>query len=228
MSAVVIYLLICLRILLFSPTYGLALYPLNGAQDKRFFSTHDCFFIPCVTDSFTFYSVDKLTTENKAERYSGKPVEFESARQTYLRNQRHLLYDEGHFFYAVSDNIPEVEKYDIRTSNLVEKLDLSDISIIKKNLDIIASKKKDINSYYVYIQDTYLANNSLYLLTATLGTDYRVNHLIKISTHPQMEITAVYKLPGAFYASFCISPDYIFAFDSFSGTINRIKFPTNE
>jgi hypothetical protein len=200
-------------------------YPLTGAQIKRFFCTSNYFFIPYVTDSSTFFSANKHTFENRIDKYSGKVVEFESKQQTFLRNHRHLLYDDENFFYTISDNISEVEKYDIRTLNLAAKFDFSDISIIKKNLNFIASQKKDVNSYYVYIEDSYPANNSLYLLIATLGTDYSVNHLIKITLYPQMEVTAVYRLPGTVYTSFCVSPDYIFAFDRFRGTIDRIKLP---
>jgi hypothetical protein len=194
---------------------------LSGVSDKRFFYAYDKFYIPFVTDSSIFEVVNKDILKNNMNQYGGKITEF--ADETFIHNERNLLYDNKDFFYAVSDNLIQIEKYDLKTLKFVSDFDLSTIPIIEKNLKYIASQPQKINSVYVPIVDSYLVNGALYLLCADLEPPVKSNQLIKITLYPQIEVSAIYTLPGRIYLSFCVSPDYIFAFDKSGGTIDRIK-----
>lgn len=190
------------------------------ALDKRFFYVSDHFYIPSITDNSLFMAFNKAM-EQDTVRYGGEIVTFQSKKRTLMQNARHLLVH-GNTFYAVSDNLPQIQRYDLHTLDLLEEFDLSQMPVIKQNLNYISSRENIQNSFSVFIEDAYLANNSLYLLCAELGMDYKVNKLIKISLSP-MRITDLYILPGNMYESFCVSSHYIFAFDSEKGTIDRIK-----
>jgi len=116
-----------------------------------------------------------------------------------------------------------IEKYDLNTFKLLSVLDFSEIPIIKKNQSYISSQLQEDNSYYVQFKDSYLANNSIYLLCSDFGKKYKVNHLIEISLHPKMEVVKIHVLPGKIYTSFCVSSKYIFAYNHHEGFIERIK-----
>ena len=188
-------------------------------SNKRFFYNFPNFYLSSVTDHSIFLVTD-LTKEN--ELSGGELISFETGKETIMRNGRHLLFDEK-YFYAVSDNLPSIQKYDLKTMELILDFNLSDIPIIRKNLNHISLQKDRQNSFYVFIEDAYLVNESLFLLCAELGHDYKVNQLIRIALYPEIAISEIYILPGSLYQSFCVSSDYIFAFDSQKGTIDRIK-----
>jgi hypothetical protein len=199
-----------------------------GAADKRFFYTSDYFYMPSATDSSIFLVMNKDISKKIMDQRGGEPFKFETGKETIIHNSRSLLYDGNGSFYAISDNLANVQKYDLKTLKLVCDFDLSKIPLIKRNLNYISSQKREINSFYVYIEDSYIANNFLYLLCAELGPDYQVNQLIKIALLPPMELSAIYSLPGKIYGSFCVSPDYIFAFNWSGGTIDKIKLSNYE
>ncbi len=200
----------------------------SSFSENRFFCTSDKLYLPILTDSSSFVVKNKESKENSTEQYGGRITKFETGRETFIRNAKNLLYDNDDFFYAVSNNLTIIEKYDLKTLKLISTFDLSEVSIIKKNLNYIASKAKNENSYYTLIEDSYIANNSIYLLCTNLISPIKANQLVKITISPQMEVTSIYTLPGNIYRSFCVSEDYIFAFNWSGGTIDRIKLADYE
>lgn len=203
-----------------------AFYQLNCAADMRFFYNNGKLYLPCVTDSSSI-SVRNLDSIQKSLKV-GDVFMFESANQVQLRNDRHLLLDGESFFYSTSDNIPLIEQYDLETLKLISSLDLSNIPLIKKNIDYISSQSLKENSYYVQFKDSYLANNCIYILCASLGDIYKANQLIEINLYPRMTVSNIYKLPGKIYSSFCVSAEYIFGFNEYESSIDRIKLLNNE
>jgi hypothetical protein len=196
---------------------------LLSASENRFFCTSDNFVVTCVRDSSVFTVINKNLSEDNLTQHGGKITKFETGKETFIRNEKDLLYDNDDFFYAVSNNLTKIEKYDLITFNFVSEFDISDIPIINDNLKYISSQKKESNSYYVFINDSYIANGFLFLLCSNLGRDYKTKQIIKISLNSQMEVVAIYTLPGDIYNSFCVSSNYIFAFNRKEATIDRIR-----
>lgn len=198
-------------------------YNFQGISENRFFLTESRFYIPSSTDS-TIFAVINKDIDNEIQ-YAGKIIQFDSKKETIMHNEKDLLYEKGDFFYAISDNITEVDKYDLHTLNLVSKFDLSDIPIVKNNLNYIQSQQKNSNSYYILFSDSYISDNSLYVMCVGLRKPVSSNHLVKIKLEPTPQITNIYVLPGRIYDSFCMSPNYIFAFNKLRNSIERIKIP---
>jgi hypothetical protein len=196
---------------------------LTCAVDKRFFYRNNKFYLPCITDNTSVSVVGLDSTYNVGEVF-----QFNTKKEIYLRNERNVLLSDSSFFYTTSDNMPVIEKYDLNTFKLIDRFDLSEIPLIKKNLTFIASKPKEENSYWTLFDDSYSANNSIYLLCATLGDGFKVNRLIEVSLCPEMKVRRSFTLPGIIYGSFCVSGDYIFAFNESDGFIERFKLPMYE
>ena len=67
------------------------------------------------------------------ESHWGKRKDFGEELPNRIRNSRHLLNFEDKCI-TVSDNIPIVEIYDLKSKQMVDSLDFSDIDYIKKDL----------------------------------------------------------------------------------------------
>jgi hypothetical protein len=194
---------------------------LGYGSENRFFATSDKFFVPSPRDSSIFAVVSK--NEQGLEYLAGKVVRFNTEKQTFIRNERDLLYGEKGSFYAISDNLPFIEEYDVETLRFISEWDISQIPIVRKDLDYWASHPVADNQYRVLIEDSYIFDDSLYLLCAKLGSEYSVNQIIKIALTPERRISSIYLLPGKIYDSFCISDNYIFAFNYNKSSIEKIK-----
>lgn len=149
---------------------------------------------------------------------------------TSLRNSRNLLFDGKNSFYATSDNLPVIEKYDLNTLKLISEFDLSNIPVVIKNLNYIAMKGETEKSFYAPFFDSYLTGNFLYILCATLGDGdaFGANHLFRIDLEPEMKLSAILTLPDKIYTAFCVSEDYIYVFNHIESTIDRIKLSDYE
>lgn len=193
------------------------------AIEQHFFLKSNHLYIPYITDTSSILIVPHISDDitQKDYVYGGKITKFDSKKQTIIRNHKHL-FTYKNYLYAVSDNLPVIEKYDIHTMKLMESYDLSDVSIVKRNLSYISSQESVNNSYYVFFEDAGIIENQLYILCAELGKKYRVNTIIKIDMD-SFEKSLLYKLPGNYYRSFCVSENYIFAFNKGDSRIERIR-----
>jgi len=192
-------------------------------SEKRFFCTQDKLYLPSLTDTSTFVIKEKDDKEKMIDKYGGKITKFRTDKETFIRNHKNLLWDNNNFFYAISDNLTRIEKYNLQTLEFVSEFDISTIPIVKNNLNFIRYQEESENSYYVLVRDVYLANNFIYLLLTNIIPPFKANQLLKINIYPEMKVTSIYSLPGSYYDSFCVSKNHIFAFNRIEGTIERIK-----
>ncbi len=197
-------------------------YKLPRVNVGNFFIKNNDFYFSSVTDSSLFIIIPKNTSDDVMYKTFGNPAIFETQRRTIMKNERNIFLKEN-FMYAVSDNLPFIEKYNIKTLKKVESYDLSMVPIVKSNLDYIKTQGEKPNSYYIYIEDSYLKDNYLYLLCSRLGEMYEVNVILKVRLDPIMELANIWALPNKIYDSFCLSPDYLFVFNHQNSTIEKIK-----
>lgn len=182
---------------------------LSGFNEKRMAVNESSLFLSLPTDSSSFLKIPRNDTEKCS--FLGNVVKEENSERTIRLNDKHLFYGNG-ILYAVAENYPFIDKYDARTGEHLEVLDISDISFIRKNLDYISTKVLGPQSYFVYIKDGCLYDGYLYLLCASLGDDYRCNMLLKIEVGGKvMKPVGYCVLPGKYYTSVCASSDYLYA-----------------
>jgi hypothetical protein len=203
---------------------------LNGRHVcNRFFYSSGNFYLSLPTDSSLFVVLEKTTDKNAIEKCGGKVFRFDIEKATIIHNYRNLLYNGTDVFYATSQNFSNIEEYDLKTLQLINILDISDIPIVRHNLNYSDTHPlTNPNSLYTPFVDSYLSDNSLYLLCLQLGDNFKTNQLIRISLFPQIKVSAIYELPGKIYRSFCVSPDYIYAFNFTDATIERFKLSDYE
>lgn len=188
---------------------------------KFFIDSAGSFFIPIQSTEGTFFKKDKMHEEIT---YYGRIERVGSEVKTVTMNGRDLLFN-GDYIFTIPEALTTLEKYDARTMELIESYDLSQIDLIRKNLDHIARNNNlDDKSFFVLFRDAYLYGKDLYILCNTWEDEYRSNTLIRMEVTPTMKPVAIYKLPSDYYAAFSVTNDYIFAFDSSSGFIKRFKY----
>ena len=200
---------------------------LIGATGTRFFIHQNKFYVSHITEQNCIIVVpEKAALKDTNVVFTGKNFQFTTAKENLNRNNRYLLCGKKHY-YAISDNQPIIEKYELETNKLLYSFDFSDVPMIKSNIHFIRSKVLDDNSYYVMIEDAYMYGDAIYLLCATLGNNYERNTIIKVELEPNMHVTGVYRLPEISYTSFCADGSYIYAFSKTNNTLGRFKLNGN-
>ena len=147
------------------------------------------------------------------ESHWGKRKDFGEELPNRIRNSRHLLNFEDKCI-TVSDNIPIVEIYDLKSKQMVDSLDFSDIDYIKKDL-IKNENIRKLNSYTKIVSDAYVDGNYLYVLLFGTGSSGEVlsNEILKIELSPILEKKEIIQLPGTNYLHICVNQDSIYAYN---------------
>jgi hypothetical protein len=175
----------------------------------RFFFKGKYIYFTSVSDSNCIVSIDINT--NSFSRY-GRLIKFKSAKQTKIRNSRHVFYNNNNLI-AVSDNLPIIERYDFN-GDIKEIFNYSNVSVVKNRIKTINSQKQYDNGYDCLLQDAYYENNRLYLLIYT-NADNAIfcNKVLVIDTSKEkMVIQSLYSLGTGWFKSICISDGCIYAF----------------
>jgi hypothetical protein len=95
----------------------------------------------------------------------------------------------------------------------MHRFDLSDIPVIKQNVEYAASLSLPSNAFYRYIKDGYISNGMLYILCVSRNNETGVNTIIlRLSLYPEIKISDMLKLAGD-HTTLCVTPDYIFTFE---------------
>lgn len=193
---------------------------LHSALDKRFVvnDVGHCF-IPDISELGVFYKIDE---SSKSVIYSGKTNGTDNSflpQKTINANT--ILYDKKNLF-CVPEAIPIIEKFNALTMKHESTINISSIPFIDNNLKYIKSQAND-GGYYVLFVDAYLHNNMIYILCNTLDENFRTNTIVCVDIS-EMKVTHIYKLPGKIYYSFCVSDEYIFAFEKQINTIQRFRY----
>lgn len=135
------------------------------------------------------------------------------ADQAKIRNGRHLL-ETADGYIAVSDNMPQIEKYDSQ-KNKAEVYDFSNIPVVKKRLLKLEGMAWGAKSYGIVCEDACVHQDKLYLLLASDDDKgFAVNQIAVFSLFPRIEYDGVLELPGRIYSTFCVSHNQIIAFES--------------
>ena len=196
---------------------------LMGASGTRFFVDKNHFYVSYVTEQNCIMVVpEKALLNDTNVVFIGDNFHFSTANENRNRNIRYLLYDKK-YYYAISDNQPIIEKYELGTNTLLHAFDFSDVPMVMANIHFIESQILDDSSYYVMIEDAYIYRNTIYLLCAKLGENYTRNTIIEVELEPNMYVSNIYKLPGKSYTSFCVYKSNIYAFNKENNSLERLK-----
>lgn len=151
-------------------------------------------------------------------KQSNKEFLFDGERS----NKRDLLKD-NEYFYAISDNQPIIEKYDLENNEKIESYNYSFVPFIQRNIDAINSKPQKPNSYTAFVRDSYISDGKIYILLSSREGQFKANKILCIKLNPDFELGGIYSLPGNIYSSFCVSDDSFFAFNSETASIEKIN-----
>lgn len=139
----------------------------------------------------------------------GKTYQFPTPKQTSIRNNRFTSkIDDG--FIVVSNNLPFIEIYNSDNNfEQVVQYNYSDIIEVHNSIRAIESANdKTDNSYRHLCEDIYVTNRYLYILLIDYtNNDFNVNQIIKFKIRPVIEPVSIYKLPGKYFKTFCISEE---------------------
>lgn len=198
-------------------------FPLEKCNEKHLAVTKDFVYLSFPTDTSCYVKIhrNKIGDWN----YKGEVIAGNDGKKISILNEKHLFCNEK-FLYAVSENFPYIDKYDLESDTLVERLDLSEVPIIKENLKFIERNSTEAHSYYVYIEDACLYSDTLYLLCATLGNEYSCNTLLEIDlSDEQMRPVSYCKLPDRNYTSIAFSGRFLYAAcNGLNCAIEKIEF----
>lgn len=190
----------------------------SKTQNSRFFIHSNSFYFP-VTDAHNKNNIEVFPKAGKGNKtYGGHFIKYNSNMENVLGNDRDLLCDGDSLYYAIPKKSSIIEEYDLRSNKLVSIMDIPDI---RENVEKTASNTSRMSNFII---DSYLVGSNLYLLCASSSGEYRINTLVRIAL-TQREVSGIYRLPGEIYASFCVTPHYIFAFEHKKCRIERIKIP---
>lgn len=191
---------------------------INLSSEYRFFYKNEKIYLTSLSASNSIASFDINTGLIK---YLGKSVEFGTAKQTEIRNKRHL-FSFKNFLIAVSDNMPIVEKYDL-AGNLLESFDYSDIQEVDHVLNYFKKNDEEQNSYYQLVTDAYLNNNNLYILLLTVKNNTVFsNTVLTIDVNTKMHTQEICNIGKGWFSSIGIEDDSMWAFNQEKGLIHLI------
>ena len=152
--------------------------------------------------------LSKYNIHTKEQTLFGKTHQFSTSKQTSIRNNRFTA-KIGNGFIVVSNNLPYIEIYNQDNLEQIVQYDYSNITQVKKSIQAIERKPdKEDNSYRHLCEDVYVTNQYLYILLINYtNNDFNVNQIIKFEIYPVIKPVAIYKLPGKYFKTFCISEE---------------------
>ncbi len=160
--------------------------------------------------------------EVTSKEFFGNSFVFDHPFQNIIRNKRDLLKG-NEYFYAVSDNLPIIEKYNYKNESRPELFDYSFVPIIKENIRFINSKPYSPNSYTAFVRDSYIHKEALYLLISKQADKFSANTVLRIDLEPNFNLNTIYRLPGEIYSTFCVDDNSFYAFNYETSSIEKIK-----
>lgn len=166
-------------------------------------------------------SIIRFSSEGEIKNF-GLLKQYNTEKETRIKNCKHILnYKEN--IIAVSNNRLNIEMYNSE-GIILNEFNFDNIAIMKDRVDLI-NKHKSSNSSYILVRDAYIFNNKLYLLLVTnKGTKVESNKILEIDIN-NYEITRILNLGEGWFSSFCVTKNYIIAYDSHNATV--VKFSLN-
>lgn len=176
------------------------------SQGHRMTAEDNHLYMTLSTDSTSILTVSADNLQE--EKRSGRVIEGPDGK-TERMNKRHLLSD-GSYLYAVTECFPYIEKYDLKTGELIDSADLSGIPVIAGNIEYISTLELGPKTVSLYLNDAYISQGIMYILCASRGEQYESNTVILINTDSMQPLGQI-KLPSRFYDSICADNDYLYA-----------------
>ncbi len=192
---------------------------------KNFAQQDCCLYFPVPNDK---HSIAKYSMQNQQIESFGNLFKFDTPVQTKIKNDRFLLVDK-HYLYAISDNLPKIERYDLRDQTLLDEYDFSTIPFVKATIEFTKSQATDDHSYYVIVQSVYRIGNKVYLLCNKneAENDFSCNKIVEFEADSsnKIRVNKIYQLPGLVYSSFCVDSEInkIYAFNHQSSSIESFN-----
>ena len=176
----------------------------------NFFLLRDRLFLSSVSETNSLCSFDIKTSS--IERF-GQPKVFDTDIHTRIRNHRHLSGTDSCIF-AVSDNMPVIEKYS-HSGQLLETLDYSSIPIVRERLAVI-SENTTPNGYTLLVEDVCYNDGKLYLLLyANRGNRISCSDILVIDVSDRnMSCQRLLNLGDSWYGTICASGSRLYAFSN--------------
>ena len=174
----------------------------------NFFLLRDRLFLSSVSETNSLCSFDVKTSA--IERF-GQPKVFDTDIHTRIRNHRHLSGTDSCIF-AVSDNMPVIEKYS-HSGQLLETLDYSGIPIVRERLAVIRENTIP-NGYTLLVEDVCYDDGKLYLLLyANRGNRISCSDILVIELSDRnMSCHRLLNLGDSWYGTICVSGSRLYAF----------------
>lgn len=159
----------------------------------------------------------KYNIYTKEQTLFGKMYQFPTPKQTSIRNSRFTAKVDNSYI-VVSDNLPRIEIYNQDNLEQIVQYDYSDIPQVKNSIEATEMKfKKADNSYQILCKDIYATSQHLYILFV----DNNINQIIKFEIYPVIKPVSVYKLPGKWFTTFCVSEEdnIVYAYEYTENTL---------
>lgn len=191
---------------------GVEMVDIPASNEWRFFIEKDTVYLTCAYKETFFVKSAKQWKREDYETgllFGGTLFKItESKGMNRMRNNRHLVKG-NNCFYAVCPSYPILEKYDLKTNELIASYDLSGVDIIRENLEYIESQNQAPNTVSLYLKDAYFYKEKLYVLCTTWKNGFEKNKLLVLDE--ELFPLGIYKLPGKTYNSFCVDDEFIYA-----------------
>jgi hypothetical protein len=185
-----------------------------GLTDNRlvmpgFQHPHSLFFLDIDTDSTIWF---------------GKMFKFRSPATNGVRNLRNIYVSDKNIF-AVSDNQPVVERYDMKGNFIDEYNYLNDVREVKDQLSYILDQSAE-KSYCILINDGYLYSNKLYLILLTRKNNtVKQNTIMEIDVTENMKVTRLFDMGNGWFECLCVYDKYIWTFDRKECKLIKFELP---
>lgn len=207
---------------------GVEMVDIPASNEWRFFIEKDTVYLTCTYKETFFVKSGKQWKREDYETgllFGGTLFKItESKGMNRMRNNRHLVKG-NNCFYAVCPSYPILEKYDLKTNELIASYDLSKVDIIRENLEYIESQNQAPNTVSLYLKDAYFHKEKLYVLCATWKNGFEVNKLLVLDEG--LSPLGIYKLPGGFYNSFCVDDKFIYAMNYGRCAVEMFEVPSS-
>lgn len=168
-----------------------------------------------------FVRMSVKDTSDKA--FFGRLDRFDSEMQTYIRNG-HFFFEDGEWLWAVSDNLPFLDRYD-RFGNHVERYDFSQLPVIKDAIAYVQIQQKKTNSYATLINGACFDSERkrMYLLCNSWieGEFFRNRILVLDLSSGKIQPECVWKLPDDVYRTMCLVGNKLYVFNGSRCLIER-------
>jgi hypothetical protein len=176
----------------------------------NFFLLRDRLFLSSVSETNSLCSFDVKTSSIEL---FGQPKVFDTDIHTRIRNNRHLSGTDSCIF-AVSDNMPVIEKYS-HSGQLLETLDYSGIPIVRERLGVIRENTTP-NGYTLLVEDVCYDDGKLFLLLyANRGNRISCSDILVIDVSDRnMSCQRLLNLGDSWYGTICASGSRLYAFSN--------------